>query len=79
MEETFVDRARRQAIDQAETWLRAARRVVDAECGVGAADKEPALVAAMLSAMALDNHAMVLLNALEQHGSDLDSLAGRLK
>jgi hypothetical protein len=79
MEESFVDRARRQAIDQAETWLSAARRLVDAEYGAGAAAKETALVAAMVNAMALDNHAMVLLNALEQHGSDLDVLAGRLK
>ncbi len=66
--------ARDQAVLQADTWLAIATRRVEEAFGPGAAQRSPELVAAYLNALALDSHAMTLLNGLDGHVTDLEAV-----
>lgn len=61
----------RNAGEQAANWLAQAERHIDERFGQGYAKANPALMAAMVQASAMDYHASWLGQAIEFHGTQL--------
>lgn len=71
-----INKTRKDAIDQAVTWMRAAVREIDEQFGPDYAKTHPELVAALVNAAALDQQFMGthgLTSAVEVLSQSLDA------